>query len=316
MSAPIFRDPEFDGATDPTLVHDPGSGRWWLLYTQRRATVVEPGVAWVHGSRIGRAVSTDAGSSWHAADVLDNPAPPGAGPGPHTEWAPEVVWHADRFHQFLTFIRGVPDRWDGHPRSIEHLESVDGVSWRHVGTVRLGSDRVIDAALARTADGRFRLWAKDESAGSTTVAAVSDDLHDWRVEGIAVPGRPHEGPNVFELGGWWWMLVDEWRGLRVLRSADGVAWERGGLVLDRPGRHPLDRQVGRHADVVVQDGHAIVVYFTHPHWNGSETGESDAAAVDEHRSAVHVARATVVADRLVVDRDIAPELALAPPPPL
>ena len=28
--------------------------------------------------------------------------------------------------------------------------------------------------------------------------------------------------------GWWWMLVDEWRGMGVYRSADAAAWTRQG----------------------------------------------------------------------------------------
>ena len=83
---------------------------------------------------------------------------------------------------------------------------------------------MIDACVAHCPDGRWRLWYKDEADDSTTWVAVSDDLASWRVEGRAIGGRPHEGPNVFELGGWWWMLVDEWRGMGVHRSTDAITW--------------------------------------------------------------------------------------------
>src|SRR6202035_3535175 len=42
-----YRDPVFAGATDPVVVRDVGSGEWWMFYTQRRASVPGPGVAWV-----------------------------------------------------------------------------------------------------------------------------------------------------------------------------------------------------------------------------------------------------------------------------
>ena len=70
-----------DGATDPVLVqHTDGTWwslytRWWSLYTRRRATAPGPGVAWVHGSDIGVAVSeTAARRSSTAARSMDIPA--------------------------------------------------------------------------------------------------------------------------------------------------------------------------------------------------------------------------------------------------
>jgi hypothetical protein len=34
--------------------------------------------------------------------------------GDNTYWAPEVLWAEGRYHMFVSCIRGVPDRWDGH----------------------------------------------------------------------------------------------------------------------------------------------------------------------------------------------------------
>ena len=87
---------------------------------------------------------------------------------------------------------------------------------------------MIDAAVARCPDGLWRLWFKDEAADSVTKVAASADLNDWRLEGTAIGGRAHEGPCAFELGGSWWMIVDEWRGMGVYRSDDAVAWVRQG----------------------------------------------------------------------------------------
>ena len=138
-----------------------------------------------------------------------------------------------------------------------------------------------------------------------TVRAAARVPVDWQVEGRAIGGRPHEGPNVFELGGWWWMLVDEWRGMGVHRSNDAVTWTRQGgadeVILGEPGHRRGDETFGRHGDVVVDGDRAVLYYFTHPHWDGSELGSSDAAAA--RLSAVFTAPLSVVDDRLVCDRD-------------
>ena len=308
MSAPIFRDPIFDGATDPTVIRNEATGELWMFYTQRRATVDEPGVALVHGSRIGVAVSADSGATWEYRGVIDGLDPDDA-PGPNTHWAPEVIRDGNSYRMYLTWIAGVPTSWAGHARSIVQFESTDLETWTRIGEIPLSSDRVIDAAVARTGDGRYRLWYKDEADDSTTWAAISDDLTTWRGEGRVIGGDPHEGANVFELGGYYWMLTDEWRGLRVHRSVDGLSWQKDGLILNAAGQHPLDIQVGRHADVVVRGDDAVVYYFTHPHWDGSEI--ADASGHDARISAISVARVWVENGELLCDRD--PQLPLLLP---
>jgi hypothetical protein len=62
--APLYRDPVFDGAADPVLVWNPKRRAWWMCYTQRRAKLNLPGVAWAHGTEIGVAESRDAGMTW------------------------------------------------------------------------------------------------------------------------------------------------------------------------------------------------------------------------------------------------------------
>jgi hypothetical protein len=304
----LFHDPVHDGATDPTVIRHHATGEWWMFYTQRRASVDEPGVAWVHGSRIGVARSAD-GLAWRYAGTVDDLRFDG-GPEPdraQTHWAPEVVFDGRRYRMYLTVIDGIPDRWEGHARRIVEYVSDDLARWTVVGEVPLGSDRVIDACVARCPDGLWRMWVKDEADGSTTWTAASPDLGpgSWRVEGRAIGGRPHEGPNAFELGGWWWMLIDEWRGMGVFRSPDAVTWERQGgpddVILGAPGRRRGDATFGRHGDVVVDGGRALLYYFTHPHWDGSELGSTDAASA--RRSAIFAAPLRVEHGVLVCERD-------------
>ena len=312
MSAPIYRDPVYDGATDPTVVKNLETGVWWMFYTQRRTTDRSPGHRWVHGTEIGAAVSQDDGRSWAYRGIVE-----GLGSG-DTLWAPEVVAAPDGYRMYLTVVDGVPDRWAGPRARIVEFRSRDLERWRRIGAIDLGSERVIDAAVASCADGNWRLWYKNEHDGSTTWSAVSSDLDHWRVEGRAIPPAPaHEGPNVFELAGWFWLIVDEWRGLGVYRSPDGVGWRRqvhrDGLILDRPGLHPLDRSVGHHADVVVLEADdperdtAVLFYFSHP--NGEPREDADH---DKRVSAIQVAALSVIDGTLHANRDVATPLALTP----
>ncbi|HEX5731121.1 family 43 glycosylhydrolase [Microbacterium sp.] len=317
VPAARYRDPVYDGATDPIVIRD-GDG-WRMFYTQRRATHPDPGpgVAWVHGSRIGVARSRD-GLAWEYSGTLEPTADglqlqPGPPPDAiaETHWAPEVIFDGDRWRMYLTEIDGVPDRWDGSARAIVEYRSDDLDAWRRVGPVALSSDRVIDAGVARCPDGLWRLWFKDEAAGSTTGVAVSGDLASWRLEGIAIGGRPHEGPAAFALGGWWWMIVDEWRGMGIYRSADAVNWQRQGgpdaVMLGEAGPPGTGIQIGRHGSVsLAGDGeNATFWYFTHPWWDGSEIADaevSDAEGPTPRVSAVHAASLRVVDDRLVCER--------------
>ena len=110
------------------------------------------------------------------------------------------------------------------------------------------------------------------------------------------------------------MLVDEWRGQGVYRSPDLTAWERDGMILDRPGTRPDDAGIGMHADVVVLgDAVAYVVYFTHPgrseRLRDADLGEGRGPDIGpmvmpaERRSSIQAARVRVVAGHLMCDRD-------------
>lgn len=301
----LYRDPVYDGATDPVVVIAPDG--WWMFYTQRRATHPDPGpgVAWVHGSRIGVARSDD-GVEWAYAGTLE---PDAAGlaldaGGPpervyRTYWAPEVIHDGTGWRMYVTEIDGVPDRWPGFVREIVEYRSPDLHRWERRGPIPLSSDRVIDAAVARTPDGLWRLWFKDEAADSVTKVAVSADLEHWQVEGVAIGGRPHEGPCVFEHGGAWWMIVDEWRGMGVYRSADAVSWTRQGdpdaVIL---GAGDVAGPGFGHHGAAVRDGDDLwFYYFGHP--SAAYVPGVEADSVDDRRCAVYRTQLVVEAGRLV-----------------
>ncbi len=312
MSRPIFIDPIDDGAADPTVIWHVAKAEWWMFYTNRRARHPGPDFDWIHGSAIGIATSKD-GIDWHYRGTvkgLDDPAHPGL----NTHWAPEVIRDGDTYHMFLTYIPGAPSRFFHHARNIYHFVSPDLEAWQPLGMLKLRSDQVIDAAVAKCPDGLWRLWYKDEGDGSSTWSATSNDLLDWTLEGKVLPGKPdgnpHEGPNVFEMGGWWWLIVDEWHGQAIFRSSDAIHWTRQGRMLDDPGTHAEDRRFARHADVVVCGDEAALFYFTHPGW--AETKTPAPLTHAERRTVVHVARLTVQDGTLVAERDVEP-FALVPP---
>jgi hypothetical protein len=307
MSAPIYRDPVADGAADPVVIRRRGTDEWWMFYTNRQPMTDGPKFTWIHGSPIGVAVSRDDGASWTYRGTVAGLDDPADAPGGNTHWAPEVIWAEGQYHMFLSYIPGVPDDWRGVPRTITHFTSPDLEQWTRVGPLRLSSPRVIDACVYHCPDGLWRMWFKDENAGSSTWSATSPDLFAWTVEGRVLAGSPHdaphEGPNVFELGGWFWLIVDEWHGQGVYRSTDAASWTRQGLIGAEPGSDPMDRRFPRHADVVVTGETATMFYFTHPLWDerSQEDGPPD---VDTRRTAVHQAFLWVADGVLRMERDV------------
>ena len=315
-SRPLFRDPVHDGAADPVVVWNRQTETWWMFYTNRRAKdPAIPDIAWVHGTRLGIAESTDGGATWRHVGSAKIDLPAEFGPETEvTHWAPDIIRHEDRYHMYLTVVPGIFTTWQ-HPRAIVHLTSPDLENWTYRSTLNLATDRVIDACVARLPSGKWRMWYNDERAGKAINHAESDDLHTWRDLGlVTLPDRrPGEGPKVFRFADAWWMIVDEWRGQAVYRSADAVSWTRqpGENLLAANGAGPDDTGVGAHADVVVNDGRAWIFYFTHPE---RVIGAEPSSTANTRRSTVHVAELVLGADgRLGCDRDAPANIRLTPP---
>lgn len=299
---PLYRDPVYDGAADPTVIWNAGERHWYMLYTNRRANVPGlNGVAWVHGTAIGIATSVD-GAHWNYRGTASLDFP-GEVRDP-TWWAPAVVAARGRFHLFVSYVPGTfADGWN-HPRDIWHFEGGDLVHWKYVSTLPLSSHRVIDPGILHLPDGTWRLWYKDEADHSSCHVARSPDLAEWsdagRVPGLSDVGG--EAPLPFHWRGYYWLLRDVTggkHGLAVYRSTDAAAWIRTGTLLQEPGRGPDDRAVGHHPEVILGPGHAYLFYFTHPAAGGGSAGENAA-----RRSSIQVvelnydsATATLTADR-------------------
>ena len=304
--APLFRDPVFDGAADPSLIWNDKERAWWVFYTNRRANAADAqdGVRWCHGTDIGIASSADGGRSWTyrgTAKGLEFES------GRNTFWAPCLVEHGRTYHMYAAYVRGVPADWSGD-RHIVHYTSRDLVNWKFEAIVPLSSERVIDAFVQAKPDGGWRMWYKDEDHGSHIYGADSEDLYRWKVVGPVVTSAPQEGVAVFWWRGSYRMLVDRWQGMGVLRSDDLTRWtEQPGTILGVPGSRPDDADIGRHGEVVVQGPDAFLFYFTHPFGPKAHTEPG------KHRSALQVAKLEIKDGAIVCDRDRPFELTLGPP---
>ncbi len=308
-TAPLFRDPIYDGAADPTIIWNRDERAWWLVYTNRRANVPCLGVAWVHGSDLGIASSNDGGATWMYRGILEGL---NYEPGRNTYWAPEILWHEGRYHMFVSYVPGVPQEWFG-PRHMLHYTSENLWAWQFESRLELSSNKVIDACVFRMPSGRWRMWYKDEANSSHTYAADSDDLYHWQVAGPVITGFAHEGPNVFLWQHAYWMIVDRWQGQAVFRSDDALSWTRQIDILGASGTRADDGAIGRHADVLVQGDEAYIFYFTHPQEIlGKHNPHDSAWPFEEKRTSLQVARLAYEGGVLACHRDEAVALGLRP----
>lgn len=296
---PLFRDPVFDGAADPVVVWNFAERKWYMFYTNRRANLPDDqidGVNWVHGTKIGIAESRN-GAEWTYVGTANI----SHGGEDATYWAPEVIYGNGSYHMYLTVVPGVFRDWQ-HPRSIVHLTSQDLMNWEYQSTLKLASDRVIDACVVRLVEGGWRMWYNNEVDRKSIYYADSDDLAEWHDRGKAtLPNFPGgEGPKVFYWDNWYWMVLDVWDGLAVYLSKDALDWTRQPEnLLQIPGQGADDGVKGQHADVVATRDRAYIFYFTHP-------GRVPGAASDgyqQRRSSIQIAELKLDGDTLTCDRD-------------
>lgn len=301
--APLFRDPVYDGAADPVVVYNKEKKEWWMFYTQRRANVQSAGVAFCYGTDIGVAVSADHGKSWYykGATSLEFEQ------GRNTFWAPDIVFDNGTYHMFVAYIKGVRNEWGGNA-TITHYTSKDLWNWKHEDDLKLSSNSVIDPTFMKLPDGKWHIWYKDQSRGSITMTGSSSDLVNWTLDDKpAIGGNAHEGPKIFYFKNSYWMITDEWHGLRVYKSKDAINWEKQGLILDKNGIRNQDSPTGAHADVVVTNGKAYIFYFTHPgrktHTDEGPRDKDDCFSYSSKRSVIQVAEIVEKNETLDTVRD-------------
>jgi len=259
-------------------------------------------VAYCYGTPIGAASSGDHGQTWTFRGFLDLETEWGT----NTFWAPELVFHEGVYHLYVAYIQGVRNHW-GADKHIRHYTSKDLKNWKFESTLPLSSEVVIDAGVYQMPDGSWRMLYKDETRGSVSMAATSPDLYQWTVVTDAqVSDVPHEGPTVMQFQGSYWLVVDQWAGLGVYRSDDGLRWERNGIILDGASSRNQDKPQGAHADLLVVNDMAYIFYFTHPgrtkHIESPEREDGN-VPYELRRSVIQVAELRVVDGKLIAERE-------------
>lgn len=305
-SKPLFRDPVYDGAADPVIIWNKKEKKWFMFYTNRRANVKGlDGVTWVHGTRIGIAESSDGGATWQYRDTCSIPSP-----YTETHWAPEVIEYQGIYHMYLSYVPGIFINWN-HQRDIIHLTSKDLIHWNYESTLQLAAHKVIDACIFRLPNGKWRMWYNNEADAKSIYYADSDDLYSWEDKGKAVGDQKGEGPKVFQWKDKYRMVTDVWDGLAVYESEDLISWERiPGNLLREPGKGEEDGVVGRHPDVVVNNGRAYLFYFTHP---GQVDSISEDNTYEKRRSSIQVVELEYENGRITCNRNKPTYINLQPP---
>ena len=294
---PLYRDPVYDGAADPVIIYNKQQKKWWMFYTNRRATITDTtGVAWVHGTRIGIAESAD-GTAWKYRDTANINFRPDSG---YTFWAPDIIEYKGIYHMFLTYVPGVFSNWN-HPRDIVHLSSNNLLNWHYESTLPLANHKVIDASIFHLPDGNWRLWYNNENDGKSIYYADSKDLYNWVDKGKAIAARG-EGPKVFWFQNKYWMVVDVWKGMEIYYSDDLLTWTKQSTrILEQPGKGQDDQAIGGHADVVVNNDRVFLFYFTHP--GRRKDKPAIQGTIEDRRSVIQLTELFYENDELVCDRD-------------
>ena len=293
---PVFDDPVYHGTADPVIVYNKAVKKWWMFYTNRRASIEDSTVAWVHGTRIGIAESKD-GRKWKYVDTANVNYRPDPG---YTHWAPDIIEENGSWHMYLTYVPGTFTDWN-HPRVIVHLHSTDLINWNYQSTLQLINQKVIDASVYKVNDSLYRLWYNNEKDGKSIWYAESPDLKTWIDKGKAIAARG-EGPKVFYWQDQYFMIVDAWKGMEVYSSTDLLKWtKQKERILEAPGKGKDDQAIGGHCDVIVNNGHAYVYYFTHPGRRKDQPATK--GSFDDKRSVIQVAELEYKDGQIVCDRD-------------
>lgn len=286
---PVFRDPVYDGAADPVVIWNSIEKKWWMLYTNRRATETQlPGVSWVFKTPIGIAESED-GANWSYVGNANFPNLPAEAGGENaTLWAPDVIYGDDgKWHMFLSIQAGIAERWGVVPGFIDHLTSYNLRDWNYQNRFKLpvGS---YDADVIKMPDGVWRMYYKDPNNHSSTFYYFeSRNLKDWS-EPKLVMSIKGEGPAVFKWKNYYWMILCDGKGFTSLRSVDAEKWDKhpgGPLMPEGSGSGKDDMATARHGDVVISNDRAYFYYFTHPGQVGEDTKKD---GFEQRRSSIQV----------------------------
>lgn len=295
---PLYRDPIYDGAADPVVIWNPIIKKWWMFYTNRRATETQlPGVSWVFKTPIGIAESVD-GANWSYVGTAVFPdLPQECGGENATLWAPDVIKGDDGlWHMFLSIQPGVAEKWGIIKGFIAHLTSKDLKEWKYDRRLDLPVSSY-DADVVKGDDGKSRMYFRDPKSGSIKMVE-SKDLFNWSVPVEALKARG-EGPIAFKWKGKNWLIIDDWKGLCVFYSRDGKSWEKQpgeSLLPDGQGTGKDDIPNGLHGEIVISNDRLYLYYFTHPGRVGENVNKD---TFEQRRSSIQVVELKLDAKGLI-----------------
>ena len=302
---PAFRDPVYDGAADPIVIWNPMVEKWWMFYTNRRATETHlPGVSWVFKTPIGIAESEN-GANWSYVGNANFPnLPIEAGGDSATLWAPDIVYGDDGYwHMYLSVQAGIAERWGKVPGYIDHFVSNNLRDWTFESRFDLpvGS---YDAEVIKMPNGIWRMYFKDPSnRASTFYFMESKDLKKWSEKKLVMSTKG-EGPTIFNWKGYYWMILCDGSGFKTFRSVDAEKWDLqpgGPLMPEGSGTGTDDEATARHGEIVISNGRAYFYYFTHPGQVG-ENRKKD--GFDQRRSSIQVVEFKFKNGWIVADRNV------------
>lgn len=299
--APLFRDPLTDGAADPSVVWNAREKFWYVFYTQRRANMDLPaGQNWTMGTKIGIAKSTDQGRTWSHVGTAQGLS---RGLKEETFWAPHVFDENGTYHMFVTYIPKVIKTAKGQPE-ICHYTSRDLITWEFSDTADVKSDDIIDPGVVKLRDGRWLMVFRDCRQQNRTAKVVSTDLKNWQRLDDLTGDNHHEAPVVLFWKNKFWLFIDEWKGIAVYESDDGIKYTRNNLILDKAGKRADDGYLGSHPGVARSGDRAFIFYHCH---SGKTIGVTPSAEEQQSlackRSSLQVAELEVKEGKMVCDRD-------------
>jgi hypothetical protein len=185
-----------------------------------------------------------------------------------------------------------------------HYTSRDVVHWKFSDAADVGWDDVIDPGLVKLRDGRWLMAFREDRPQPSTAKVTSPDLQHWtRLEDVT-EGRPHEAPVILYWKGKFWLFIDEWRGIGVYQSDDGIRYAPNSLILDRPGKREDDHYLGSHPGVALAGERAFVFYHCHTGRNvvGGASGQPT-DSLGYKRPSLQVAELELRDGIIVCDRD-------------
>ncbi len=301
---PAFRDPVYDGAADPIVIWNPMLKKWWMFYTNRRATETHlPGVSWVFKTPIGIAESED-GANWSYVGNANFPnLPVETGGDNATLWAPDIVYGEDGYwHMYLSIQAGIAERWGKVPGYIDHFVSNNLRDWKYESRfdLPLGS---YDAELIKMPNNIWRMYFKDPTNGASTFYFIeSKDLKKWSEKKFVISTKG-EGPTIFNWKGYYWMILCDGHGFKTFRSVDAEKWvlQPGGPLMPYgTGTGLDDRTAARHGEIVISNNRSFFYYFTHP----GRIGEGkDKDGFDQRRTSIQVVELKLKNGWIVADRN-------------